>query len=58
MFSKAAQSKDVEIVDLEDIRREYNLVLSTLTLAEKFPNSFHSSSFPPLLSFLPDWARD
>lgn len=54
----AAQSKDVEIVDLDDIRREYNLVLSTLTLAEKFPNSFHSSSFPPLLSFLPDWARD
>jgi hypothetical protein len=43
-FSKASRAKDVEIVELEDIRRDYNLVLSTLILAEKFPNSFQSSA--------------
>ncbi|CED82599.1 Nuclear pore complex, Nup160 component [Phaffia rhodozyma] len=43
-FSPSARTKDVEIVELEDIRREYNLVLSTLLLAERFPDSFQSNT--------------
>lgn len=41
-YSSTARSREVEIIELEDIRREYNLVLSTLILADKFPESFQA----------------